>query len=68
METVKITPWLYVIGLVAILVSLAVVIWKSRKEFPSDHVRRDLFNIWWMLAIISVLTLVDRVYIYVCLP
>ena len=68
MKIVKLTPWIYIAGLIVLLTCLTVTIWKYRKEFPYDHIRHDLFNIWWILVIISTLLLVDRVHIYLCLP
>ena len=66
MEDINLTPWLSIAGLAIAAICFAVVIWRSRKNNPSDYVRRDLWILYWMLAIVIALLLVDRVYIYVC--
>lgn len=67
MKYINLSPWVSIATLTVVLTYFLIIIRKSRKEQPSDYIRRDLIKIWWMLIILFTLWFVEHVDIYLYL-
>lgn len=66
MRDIDLNPWVSLACFTVITIYILIAMRRSRKEHPEDKIRLDLWNIYFLLALMITLSLIDKVHVFLC--